>query len=47
MVEVYCYLILDGKFLFKNVPMQVKPQVEQRLKDLGYDTDGKPLPTEN
>lgn len=44
MVEVYCYLILDGKFTFEKVPFQVKPQVEQRLKDLGYGTNGKPLP---
>ena len=43
MVEVYVISILDGKITFDRVPKFVKPQVEQRLAQLGYDTKGQPL----
>ena len=43
MVEVYVISILDGIITFDRVPKFVKPQVEQRLAQLGYDTKGQPL----
>lgn len=43
MVEVYVFSILDGIIKFDRVPKFVKPQVEQRLAQLGYDTNGQPL----
>ncbi len=43
MVEVYVISILDGIITFDRVPKFVKPQVEQRRAQLGYDTKGQPL----
>ena len=43
MVEVYVISILDGIITFDRVPKFVKPQVEQRPAQLGYDTKGQPL----
>ena len=43
MVEVYVVSILYGLITFDKVPKFVKPQVEARLAQLGYDTNGKPL----
>lgn len=44
MVEVYVILILEDKRTFDQVPVKLQPLVEQRLRDLGFDRNGDPLP---
>lgn len=43
MVEIFCISILDKRTTFDKVPAQIKPQVEKRLRELGYDTNGRSL----
>jgi hypothetical protein len=43
MVELYAYLIINKKRPFSKVPDTYKADVEARLKELGYDTNGDPL----
>ena len=40
MVEVYCKLVIAKRRTFNQVPDKLKDQVEARLSDLGYDTNG-------
>lgn len=43
MVEAYCKLIIAGWKNFSDVREEFKDTVEARLKELGYDTDGKKI----
>lgn len=43
MIEVYCTLIINKRRTFDRVPDKFKMDVEARLKELGYDTDGNPV----
>lgn len=40
MVELYCKLIIAKRRAFDKVPENFKSEVEVRLKELGYDTNG-------
>lgn len=40
MVEIYCKLIIGKRRTFDKVPENFKMEVESRLKELGYDTNG-------
>ena len=46
MVEMYCALIMAKRRSFDRVPDSFKDAVQERLKKLGYDTDGNKLPNE-
>lgn len=46
MIEVYCKLIISKRRTFDRVPDNFKNEVEVRLRELGYDTNGDPLVTE-
>lgn len=43
MVEIYCKLIIVKRRPFDRVPDNFKAAVEERLKELGYDTNGDPI----
>lgn len=43
MVEIYCKLIIAGRRNFPQIPDSLKNDVEVRLKELGYDTNGNKL----
>ena len=40
MIEMYCKLIINGRRTFDKVPAELQESVEQRLAELGYDTNG-------
>lgn len=40
MIEIYCKLIIGKRRPFDRVPEEFKKDVEIRLKELGYDTNG-------
>ena len=46
MVEIYCKLIINGRRTFEQVPTNFKDEVEARLKELGYNTEGERISTE-
>ena len=46
MVEIYCKLIIGKRRTFDKVPENFKIEVETRLKELGYDTNGDPITLE-
>ena len=46
MIEIYCKLIIGKRRTFDRVPDAFKMDVENRLKELGYDTNGDPIATE-
>lgn len=46
MVSLYCTLIINKRKVFNEVPDKLRGQVEIRLRELGYDTNGDPLPME-
>lgn len=43
MVELYATLIIEKKRPFSRVPDKFKDDVEARLYELGYDTNGDPI----
>lgn len=45
MIDVYCKLIIakSKNRTFDNVPENFKEAVKERLKELGYDTNGDPI----
>ena len=43
MIEVYCTLIINKRRTFDRVPDKFKMDVQARLVELGYDTDGNPI----
>lgn len=43
MVEIYCKLIIAKRRPFDRVSDNFKVAVEERLKELGYDTNGDPI----
>lgn len=45
MVEIYCKLIINKRRTFDRVPDIFKDEVELKLRELGYDTDGDPITT--
>ena len=46
MVEIYCKLIINKRRTFDRVPDNFKAEVEVRLRELGYDTNGDPIAVE-
>ena len=40
MVEIYCKLIIAKRRSIDKVPDNFKAEVEDRLEELGYDTNG-------
>lgn len=46
MIEIYCKLIIGKRRTFDRVPENFKVDVESRLVELGYDTNGDPIDTE-
>lgn len=40
MVEIYCKLIISKRRTFDRVPDNFKNEVETKLFELGYDTNG-------
>ncbi len=46
MVSLYCTLIINKRKIFNDVPEKLRNQVEMRLRELGYDTNGDSLPME-
>ncbi len=46
MVDIYCKLIISKRRTFDRVPDTFKSAVEARLLELGYDTNGDPIVTE-
>lgn len=45
MVDVYCKLIISKRRTFDRVPDVFKDEVELKLRELGYDTNGDPIVT--
>ena len=43
MIEIYCKLIIAKRRDFDKVPDDFKSGVKERLKELGYDTNGDPI----
>ena len=41
MVDLYAKLIINKRKTFNSVPDKFKEQVETRLNELGYDTNGE------
>lgn len=46
MVDVYCKLIIGKRRTFDRVPDNFKDDVKNRLKELGYDTNGDSITAE-
>lgn len=46
MISLYCTLIINKRKVFNEIPDKLREQVETRLRELGYDTNGNPLPME-
>lgn len=46
MIEIYCKLIISKRRTFDRVPDNFKAEVEARLRELGYDTNGDPIAVE-
>nr|DAQ19172.1 MAG TPA: hypothetical protein [Caudoviricetes sp.] len=46
MVNLYCTLIINRRRSFDQIPDNFKSPVEERLKELGYDTSGEPIAVE-
>ena len=46
MIEIYCKLIRFKRRTFDVIPDDFKSDVEARLKELGYDTNGDPITQE-
>jgi hypothetical protein len=44
MVDLYATLIINKKRSFSSVPSRLQDAVRDRLYELGYDTDGNPIP---
>lgn len=43
MVNLWCTLIINHRRKFEDAPETLKPAIEARLLELGYDTDGNPI----
>lgn len=46
MVEIYVKLIINKRRAFDDVPAKFQADVEAKLKEYGYDTNGDPLNVE-
>lgn len=46
MIEIYCKLIMNKRRTFDRVPDDFKENVKMRLKELGYDTNGDRIVSE-
>lgn len=46
MVNLYCTLIINKRKKFDEVPASLQDAVESRLRELGYDTNGDKLVSE-
>ena len=40
MIDIYCKLIIAKRRTFDKVPDDFKTEVKEKLKELGYDTNG-------
>ena len=40
MIDLYCELIINTRRTFETIPNEFKEEVELRLAELGYNTDG-------
>lgn len=47
MVELYCRLIIGKRKAFQQIPDAMKSDVENRLNELGYDTNGEKIAKED
>lgn len=43
MVSLYATLIIEKRRTFDSVPAKLKSQVEAKLLEMGYDTNGNPI----
>lgn len=43
MIDLYCELIKNKRRTFDKIPEAFKADVEARLLELGYDTNGDPI----
>ena len=43
MVNIYCTLIINKRRSFEDIPETFRERVRERLRELGYDQDGKKL----
>lgn len=43
MIDIYCKLIIAKRRTFDKVPDDFKTEVKEKLKELGYDTNGDPI----
>lgn len=43
MIEMYCKLIIAGRRSFDKIPDEFKEEVEERLLEKGYDTNGRTI----
>lgn len=46
MVDVYCKLIINKRRTFDRVPDIFKEEVKHKLRELGHDTNGDLIATE-
>ena len=46
MINLYCTLIIKKRRPFSDVPVDLQAAVEEKLRELGYDTNGDPLSVE-
>lgn len=46
MIDLYCTLIINKRRAFDSVPEKMQNDVEAKLKELGYDTNGDPIVVE-
>lgn len=44
MVTLYAQLIINHRKTIDQIPTSMRTQVIQKLIEMGYDTDGNPLP---
>ena len=43
MIDIYCKLVIAKRRTFDKVPDDFKTEVKEKLKELGYDTNGDPI----
>lgn len=43
MVEIYVKLIINKRRTFDQIPDKFKAEVEAKLREYGYDTNGDPI----
>lgn len=46
MVNFFVYQIIDGRCTLENINLLWRSKVQARLRELGLDDSGRPLPTD-